>query len=93
MWFDKIERNAIWGKENLILSHNCSRLQIRREYGCYDEVFFSNYSLNKRQCNWIRFLRIVQTYNDQVNLIGTKVKGKIVSEHAAKQNETTVRIA
>ncbi|XP_043510441.1 zinc finger protein 189-like isoform X2 [Frieseomelitta varia] len=53
---------------------------IRREYGCYDEVFFSNYSLNKRQCNWIRFLRIVQSYDEQVNLIGTKVKGDPIFE-------------
>ncbi|XP_057333647.1 zinc finger protein 43-like isoform X1 [Microplitis mediator] len=53
---------------------------IRREYGCYDEVSFSNYNLNKRQCNWIRFLRIVQSYNDQVNLIGTKVKGDPIFE-------------
>lgn len=58
--------------------HNCDLFQIRREYGCYDEVFFSNYSLNKRQCNWIRFLRIVQSYDEQVNLIGTKVKGKLI---------------
>lgn len=49
--------------------------QIRREYGCYDELSFTNYNHNKRQCNWIRFLRIVQSYNNHVNLIGTKVKG------------------
>ncbi|XP_076666391.1 uncharacterized protein LOC143367984 [Andrena cerasifolii] len=53
---------------------------IRREYGCYDEVFLSNYSLNKRQCNWIRFLRIVESYSEQVNLIGTKVKGDPIFE-------------
>ncbi|XP_071641518.1 uncharacterized protein [Temnothorax longispinosus] len=53
---------------------------IRREYGCYDEVFFSNYNLNKRQCNWIRFLRIVHSYDEQVNLIGTKVKGEPIFE-------------
>lgn len=63
--------------------HNCDLFQIRREYGCYDEVFFSNYSLNKRQCNWIRFLRIVQSYDEQVNLIGTKVKGELM--HALKR--------
>ncbi|XP_011630955.1 uncharacterized protein LOC105423024, partial [Pogonomyrmex barbatus] len=51
-----------------------------REYGCYDEVFFSNYNLNKRQCNWIRFLHIVQSYDEQVNLIGTKVKGEPIFE-------------
>lgn len=63
---------------NLTMFHNCNGFQIRREYGCYDEVFLSNYSLNKRQCNWIRFLRIVQSYDEQVNLIGTKIKGKLV---------------
>ncbi|KAL2722203.1 histone-lysine N-methyltransferase PRDM9-like isoform X1 [Vespula maculifrons] len=52
---------------------------IRREYGCYDEVF-SNYNLNKRQCNWIRFLHIIQTDDEQVNLIGTKVKGEPIFE-------------
>lgn len=67
------------------VSHNCDLFQIRREYGCYDEVFFSNYSLNKRQCNWIRFLRIVQSYDEQVNLIGTKVKGKLM--YASKEEE------
>ncbi|KAL2733679.1 histone-lysine N-methyltransferase PRDM9-like isoform X1 [Vespula squamosa] len=50
-----------------------------REYGCYDEVF-SNYNLNKRQCNWIRFLHIIQTDDEQVNLIGTKVKGEPIFE-------------
>ncbi|XP_033226509.1 histone-lysine N-methyltransferase PRDM9-like isoform X2 [Belonocnema kinseyi] len=53
---------------------------IRREYGCYDEVSLSNYKLNKRQCNWIRFLRIMQTYDDRVNLIGTKSKGEPIFE-------------
>ncbi|XP_046738976.1 oocyte zinc finger protein XlCOF8.4-like [Diprion similis] len=53
---------------------------IRREYGCYDEVSFSNYNLNYRQCNWIRFLHIAQTYNEQVNLIGTKVRGEPIFE-------------
>lgn len=67
------------------VSHNCDLFQIRREYGCYDEVFFSNYSLNKRQCNWIRFLRIVQSYDEQVNLIGTKVKGELM--YASKEEE------
>ncbi|XP_014615265.1 histone-lysine N-methyltransferase PRDM9-like isoform X1 [Polistes fuscatus] len=52
---------------------------IRREYGCYDEVF-SNYNLNKRQCNWIRFLHIIQADDEQVNLIGTKVKGEPIFE-------------
>ncbi|XP_043490365.1 histone-lysine N-methyltransferase PRDM9-like isoform X2 [Polistes fuscatus] len=50
-----------------------------REYGCYDEVF-SNYNLNKRQCNWIRFLHIIQADDEQVNLIGTKVKGEPIFE-------------
>ncbi|KAK0161099.1 hypothetical protein PV327_009612 [Microctonus hyperodae] len=53
---------------------------IRREYGCYDEVSYSSYNPNKRQCNWIRFLRIVQSYCEQVNLIGTKVKGDPIFE-------------
>lgn len=53
-------------------------IQIRREYGCYDEVSYSSYNPNKRQCNWIRFLRIVQSYCEQVNLIGTKVKGQLI---------------
>ncbi|XP_011502745.1 PREDICTED: zinc finger protein 235-like [Ceratosolen solmsi marchali] len=53
---------------------------IRREYGCYDEVLHSKYNRNKRQCNWIRFLRIMKTYNEQVNLVGTKVKGEPIFE-------------
>jgi hypothetical protein len=53
---------------------------IRREYGCYDEVSMSEYNHSHRKCNWIRFLRIVQTYNEQVNLIGTKAKGEPIFE-------------
>ena len=50
-------------------------LQIRHRFGCYDEITEVD-RRRVRHCNWVRFLRSTSTYNDEVNLIGTKVKGE-----------------
>lgn len=50
-------------------------LQIRHRFGCYDEITEVD-RRRVRHCNWVRFLRAASTYSDEVNLIGTKVKGK-----------------
>lgn len=33
-----------------------------------------------RNCNWIRFLRVNDTYGPQVNVICTKINGEVVYE-------------
>lgn len=33
-----------------------------------------------RHCNWIRFLKIASKYSDDVNIIGTKIKGEPIYE-------------
>jgi hypothetical protein len=50
-------------------------LQIRHRFGCYDEITEVD-RRRVRHCNWVRFLRAASTYSDEVNLIGTKVKGE-----------------
>jgi hypothetical protein len=50
-------------------------LQIRHRFGCYDEITEVD-RRRVRHCNWVRFLRAASTYSDEVNMIGTKVKGK-----------------
>jgi hypothetical protein len=50
-------------------------LQIRHRFGCYDEITEVD-RRRVRHCNWVRFLRAAPTYSDEVNLVGTKVKGK-----------------
>ncbi|CAH1401870.1 unnamed protein product [Nezara viridula] len=46
---------------------------IRHRFGCYDEITEVD-RRRVRHCNWVRFLRVVPAYTDQVNLIGTKIK-------------------
>lgn len=40
--------------------------QIRYRYGLYDEVSIST-GFRVRHCNWIRFLRVSDTYGPQVS--------------------------
>lgn len=40
-------------------------LQIRYRFGLYDEISISN-GFRVRHCNWIRFLRVSETYGPQV---------------------------
>ncbi|XP_039284956.1 zinc finger protein 829-like isoform X2 [Nilaparvata lugens] len=52
---------------------------IRHRFGCYDEITEAD-RRRVRHCNWVRFLRTSASYNPQVNLIGTKVKGEPIYE-------------
>ncbi|CAB3360404.1 Hypothetical predicted protein [Cloeon dipterum] len=52
---------------------------IRHRFGCYDEITEAD-GHRVRHCNWVRFLRAANSYNDEVNVIGTKVKGEPVFE-------------
>ncbi|KAJ9582161.1 hypothetical protein L9F63_003503, partial [Diploptera punctata] len=53
--------------------------KIRHRFGCYDEITEVD-RRRVRHCNWVRFLRAASTYSDEVNLIGTKVKGEPIYE-------------
>ncbi|KAG4068167.1 hypothetical protein HA402_001592 [Bradysia odoriphaga] len=52
---------------------------IRYRFGLYDEVTVIN-GCRVRHCNWIRFLRVSETYGPQVNIVCTKVKGEPLYE-------------
>ncbi|XP_014250296.1 zinc finger protein 287 [Cimex lectularius] len=52
---------------------------IRHRFGCYDEITEVD-RRRVRHCNWVRFLRTSTTYSDQVNIIGTKIKGEPIYE-------------
>lgn len=47
------------------LLHFYFSLQIRYRFGLYDEISISN-GFRVRHCNWIRFLRVSETYGPQV---------------------------
>lgn len=51
-------------------------LQIRHCFGLYDEISRTK----ERHCNWIRFLRTSSTYSEEVNVIGSRVKGEPIFE-------------
>lgn len=41
-------------------------IQIRNGYGLYDEIIHLN-GIRTRNCNWIRFLRVADTFEPQVS--------------------------
>ncbi|KAK6640602.1 hypothetical protein RUM44_012298 [Polyplax serrata] len=51
-------------------------MKIRNCFGCYDEIS----TTKERHCNWVRFLRTSTTYSEDVNVIGTRVKGEPLFE-------------
>lgn len=53
--------------------------QIRHRFGLYDEITTVN-GRRVRHCNWIRFLRVSETYGPQVNVVCAKVKGEPIYE-------------
>ncbi|KAB0794537.1 hypothetical protein PPYR_11376 [Photinus pyralis] len=53
--------------------------QIRHRFGCYDEIS-GNGSRRVRHCNWVRFVRVANSFNPAVNLVATKVGGEPVYE-------------
>ncbi|ETN60669.1 zinc finger protein [Anopheles darlingi] len=52
---------------------------IRHRFGLYDEITTVN-GRTVRHCNWIRFLRVSETYGPQVNVVCAKVKGEPIYE-------------
>uniref|UniRef100_A0A182PA88 C2H2-type domain-containing protein n=1 Tax=Anopheles epiroticus TaxID=199890 RepID=A0A182PA88_9DIPT len=52
---------------------------IRHRFGLYDEITSVN-GRTVRHCNWIRFLRVSETYGPQVNVVCAKVKGEPIYE-------------
>ncbi|XP_037959968.1 zinc finger protein 124-like [Teleopsis dalmanni] len=52
---------------------------IRYHFGLYDEILSANDKWF-RYCNWIRFLRVSEKYDSNVNLICTKLKGEPIYE-------------
>ncbi|GIY49868.1 zinc finger protein 45 [Caerostris darwini] len=52
---------------------------IRHRFGCYDEIQKID-CRRVRHCNWIRFLKSSPTLSNEVNLLGTLVKGEPVFE-------------
>ncbi|XP_053675967.1 zinc finger and SCAN domain-containing protein 2-like [Anopheles nili] len=52
---------------------------IRHRFGLYDEITAVN-GRTVRHCNWIRFLRVSETYGPQVNVVCAKVKGEPIYE-------------
>ncbi|XP_055710751.1 zinc finger protein 771-like [Phlebotomus papatasi] len=52
---------------------------IRHRFGLYDEISATN-GKRVRHCNWIRFLRVSETYGSMVNIVCTKVKGEPIYE-------------
>lgn len=52
---------------------------IRHRFGCYDEISFDG-SRKIRHCNWVRFVRISNSFNPSVNFVATKMKGEPVYE-------------
>lgn len=52
---------------------------VRHRFGCYDEITEVG-RRRVRHCNWVRFLRTSSEYTDDVNLVGTKIKGEPMYE-------------
>ncbi|XP_055920397.1 zinc finger protein 235-like [Eupeodes corollae] len=52
---------------------------VRYRFGLYDEISYT-FGKRVRHCNWIRFLRVSESYGSQVNMVCTKVKGEPIYE-------------
>lgn len=52
---------------------------MRYRFGLYDEISYT-FGKRVRHCNWVRFVRAVDTYGSQVNMICSKVKGEPIYE-------------
>lgn len=53
--------------------------QIRHRFGLYDEITFA-FGRKVRNCNWVRFLKVAETYGPQVNVVCTKISGEVIYE-------------
>ncbi|XP_041787580.1 uncharacterized protein LOC121602889, partial [Anopheles merus] len=65
--------------DNLDVYSTIEEDDIRHRFGLYDEITSIN-GRTVRHCNWIRFLRVSETYGPQVNVVCAKVKGEPIYE-------------
>ncbi|XP_052897226.1 zinc finger protein 177-like [Anopheles moucheti] len=65
--------------DNLDVYSTIEEDDIRHRFGLYDEITIVN-GRTVRHCNWIRFLRVSETYGPQVNVVCAKVKGEPIYE-------------
>ncbi|XP_035223175.1 zinc finger protein 558-like [Stegodyphus dumicola] len=65
--------------DKLEIYSNLDDNDVRHRFGCYDEIQEVD-CRRIRHCNWIRFLRCSSTLSNDVNLLGTLVKGEPVFE-------------
>ncbi|XP_061511659.1 zinc finger protein 235 [Anopheles gambiae] len=65
--------------DNLAIFSALPEDDIRHRFGLYDEITSIN-GRTVRHCNWIRFLRVSETYGPQVNVVCAKVKGEPIYE-------------
>uniref|UniRef100_A0A182Q7V8 C2H2-type domain-containing protein n=1 Tax=Anopheles farauti TaxID=69004 RepID=A0A182Q7V8_9DIPT len=65
--------------DNLDIYSTIEEDDIRHRFGLYDEIISVN-GRTVRHCNWIRFLRVSETYGPQVNVVCAKVKGEPIYE-------------
>ncbi|XP_052865475.1 zinc finger protein 177-like [Anopheles cruzii] len=65
--------------DNLDIFSTIQEDDIRHRFGLYDEITAVN-GRTVRHCNWIRFLRVSETYGPQVNVVCAKVKGEPIYE-------------
>ncbi|XP_049536654.1 zinc finger protein 177-like [Anopheles darlingi] len=65
--------------DNLAIFTALPEHDIRHRFGLYDEITTVN-GRTVRHCNWIRFLRVSETYGPQVNVVCAKVKGEPIYE-------------
>lgn len=54
-------------------------LQIKHRFGLYDEISYTS-GRKVRNCNWVKFLRVAETYGPQVNVVCTKIGGEVIYE-------------
>ncbi|CAL1269325.1 unnamed protein product [Larinioides sclopetarius] len=65
--------------DKLEIYSNLDDNDVRHRFGCYDEIQKID-CRRVRHCNWIRFLKSSPSLNNEVNLLGSLVKGEPVFE-------------
>jgi hypothetical protein len=67
---------AYQAERNEELNAKClslSPLQIRHRFGLYDEITFAS-GRRTRHCNWVRFLKVIDSYGPQVSKYSSNIK-------------------
>ncbi|RWS15766.1 zinc finger and SCAN domain-containing protein 2-like protein [Dinothrombium tinctorium] len=73
------------------MARNSERNLIRHKFGCFDEIQEVD-NQKVRHCNWIRFLRHINTLSSEVNLIGRIVHGEVIYETITNVSPNTEMI-